>query len=136
MLDISMLDKTESGFTLIELLVTIAMFGVFVIGIVNLYIATDRTQRKTYNLEVATRTGEAKIESLRNSQYSNLVADSDVNFTSELPGDLPDPKNATFHVSETDPGLKRVDLTISYGEGRDSGTVKQSSLIGIVGIGN
>lgn len=136
MLNISMIRKNQHGFTLIELLVTIVIFGIFVIGIVNLYITTDRTQRQTYHLEVASRAGEAKIESLRNSQYNSLSNDTDINFKDELPDELPEPKDAVVHISEPEPGLKRVDIVIEYGNGKDRGTVKQSSLIGIVGIGN
>lgn len=83
----------------------------------------------------STRAGEAKIESLRNSQYGNLETDSNIDFTDELPADLPEPKNGNVFVSEPEPGLKRVDVTISYGDGSATKTVKQSSLIGIIGIG-
>lgn len=135
MLSVSMLHKKESGFTLIELLVTISIMGLIVIGVVNLYIAVDTAQRKSYHLEAATRAGEAQIESLRNSQYGNLTADSDINFTDQLPEDLPSPRSAIAHISEPEEGLKRVDVTITYKEGNGTNTVRQSSLIGIVGIG-
>lgn len=130
-----MLRKNESGFTIIELLVTITFFSLVVIGIVNLYITIETAQRKSYHLEIATRAGETKIESLRNSQYGNLEADTDMNFTDELPADLPEPKTGIAHISEPEAGLKRVDVTITYKDGSKSKTVKQSSLIGIVGIG-
>ena len=109
--------------------------GLIIIGVVNLYIAVETAQRKSYHLEVATRAGEAQIESLRNLQYGNLSTDSDINFTNQLPEDLPSPKSANVHVSEPEEGLKRVDITITYKEGKGEKTVKQSSLIGIVGIG-
>lgn len=130
-----MLEKKQSGFTLLELLVTIAVFGFFVVGIINLYIGIEESQRKSYHLEVATRAGEAQIESLRNSQYGNLEADSEIVFTDQLPADLPEPRSAIVNVSEPEPGLKKVDVSITYKDGRGSNTVRQSSFIGIVGIG-
>lgn len=135
MLFISMLRKEQSGFTLIELLVTIVIFGLVTIGIINLYISIEIAQRKSYHLEIATRAGEAQIESLRNSQYGTLTTDSNINFTNQLPADLPEPRNGTVHISEPESGLKKVDVTITYKDGKGSNTVKQSSYIGIIGIG-
>lgn len=135
MLNISMLHKKQTGFTLIELLVTISVMGLMIVGIVNLYITVETTQRKTYHLEIATRAGEAQIESLRNSQYGNLETGSTIVFTDQLPDDLPEPRSGEILVSEPENGLKRVDINITYKEGSGTKTVKQSSLIGIVGIG-
>ncbi len=130
-----MLNKEESGFTLIELLVTIGFFGLVTISIINLYISVEASQQKSYRLEVATRAGEAQIESLRNSQYGTLETDSDIDFTNQLPADLPEPRSGIVHVSEPEPGLKKVDITITYKDGENNNTVRQSSFIGIVGIG-
>lgn len=139
MLSISMLrnrvEGKESGFTIIELLVTISIMSLMIIGIVNLYILIESSQRRSYHLEIATRAGEAQIESLRNSQYGNLETDSTIDFSDQLPTDLPEPRNGSVYVSEPEDGLKRVDISITYREGNGTKTVKQSSLIGIVGIG-
>lgn len=125
----------QSGFTLVELLVTISLLGLIVIGVTNLYITISSAQRKSYHLEIATRAGEAQIESLRNAQYNNLEAGGQINFTSSLPSDLPEPRSGIVDISEPSDGIKRVDVTITYKDGSGSKTVKQSSLIGVIGIG-
>ncbi len=124
-----------TGFTLIELIVAITVTGLIVVGLTNLYILIEITQRKTYHLEIATRAGERQIESLRNAQYNNLTPGVDINFTSNLPADLPSPKSGTVVVTEPNDGLRRVDVTITYKEGSGTKTIKQSSMIGVIGIG-
>ena len=130
-----MTKRSQAGFTLVELIAASAIMGLLVVGIVNLYIATEVAQRKSYHLEIAARAGEREIESLRNSQYSNLVPGTTLDFSSELPTELPAPRTGTVDVSEPEIGLRRVDITISYRDGNDTKTIKQSSLIGILGIG-
>lgn len=135
MLSTSMKRVGQSGFTLIELIVTIAVAGLVVAGITNLYIMVELTQRRTYHLELATRAGERQIESLRNAQYNNLEPDTTLDFTDELPEDLQEPRSATVDISEPEENLRRVDVTITYRDGSRAKTIKQSSLIGIIGIG-
>lgn len=130
-----MTDKGQNGFTLVELIAAAALLGLMVIGIANLYITIEKTQRKSYHLEIASRAGEKKIEGLRNSQYNNLTPDTTINFTSELPDELPEPRSGTVAVSEPEIGIRRVDITISYKDGSKTKTIKQSSLIGFIGIG-
>lgn len=109
--------------------------GLLVVGIVNLYITIETSQRKSYHLEIATREGERQIESLRNAQYGGLVPGEDIDFTNTLSPELPSPRSGTVAVSEPSEGLRRVDVTITYKDGSRTKTVKQSSLIGIIGIG-
>lgn len=135
MLKLKMNVKKQGGFTLIELIVTIALMGLVIVGLVNLYIMIETSQRKSYHLEIATRAGEAKIESLRNAQYNNLEAGTSMDFSSDLPEDLPSPKTGTVQISEPTSGVKRVDVDITYGSGSNEKVVKQSSLIGVIGIG-
>ncbi len=124
----------ESGFTLIELIVTIAVTGLILGGIVNVYIGIETMQRRTYHMELATRAGERQIESLRNSHYGSLEPGVPIDFTDELPDDLADPKTGTVDVTEPSDGLRRVDVTITYKDGSGTQTIKQSSLIGVIGI--
>lgn len=130
-----MINKNTNGFTLVELIVAIAIIGVMASGITGLYIAIDNTQRKTRLLETATRAGEKKIEELRNNHYNSLPNDDTITFTDELPDTLPAPRSGTITVSEPVAGIKRVDLNITYTDGRASRNVELSSLIGVLGIG-
>jgi prepilin-type N-terminal cleavage/methylation domain-containing protein len=126
--------QQQAGFTLVELIVTIGIVGLMVVGVTSLYITIEGTQRKTRLLETATRAGEKKIEELRNNHYNSL-ADGNTDFTSELPVELPSPRSGTVTVSEPTPGIKRVDLNITYRDGRIDKEVELSSLIGVIGLG-
>ncbi len=130
-----MIRKAQDGFTLIELIVATTIMGLIVIGVFNLYISIEIAQRRSYHLEIAARAGEREIESLRNSQYGSLVPGTTLDFTPELPAELPSPKTGTVDISEPEVGLRRVDITITYKDGGGTKTLKQSSLIGILGIG-
>ncbi|MDQ3123952.1 MAG: prepilin-type N-terminal cleavage/methylation domain-containing protein [bacterium] len=129
-----MIHREQSGFTLVELIVAIAVTGMVIIGITNLYLMVQSTQRKTYNLELATRAGEKQIESLRNSQYNALVPGENIDFSADLPADLPMPNSGIVTVSEPISGLRRVDIDITYKNGTNDKTVRLSSMIGIIGI--
>lgn len=130
-----MFRKNESGFTLVELIVAIVVIGLLVVGVTSLYITIETTQRKTRLLETATRAGEKKIEELRNNHYNTLENDSTIDFTSELPSTLPEPRSGTIEVSEPTPGVKRVDLNITYKDGVGAKQVELTSMIGILGLG-
>lgn len=106
-----------------------------IIGISSLFIAINSVQRQNEHLSVAARAGETKIESLRNNHYNSLaVSPPAIDFTSELPSELPEPRSGTVTVSEPSPGLKRLDLQITYFESGRNKTVKMSTLIGNIGI--
>ncbi len=55
-------------------------------------------------------------------------------FTSELPAELPNPKTGAAAITEPVPGLKRVDVTVTYRHAGQDKQVKVSSMIGIIGI--
>ena len=129
-----MLRKTSSGFTLVELLVTILVIGVVFIGLSNIFVSIQQTQVKTNYLETATRAAQQQIESLRNSNYNNLTPGQDIDFSSNLPGSLPQGSTGNVVVSEPSPGLKRVDVTVTYGYSGETRDVALSSLIGVIGI--
>lgn len=127
--------KNQDGFSLVELIVAIVVIGLLVVGVTSLYITIESTQRKTRLLETATRAGEKKIEELRNNHYNTLEANSVMTFTNELPNTLPEPRSATVTVTEPTAGIKRVDVSITYRDGRSNKEVALSSLIGVIGIG-
>lgn len=132
---ISMIEKNQNGFTLVELIAAIVIVGLMATGITSLYIAIENTQRRTRLLETATRAGEKKIEELRNNHYNSLENDATIDFTDELPSALFEPRSGTAHVTEPTPGIKRIDLNITYKDGKATRNVELSSLIGVLGIG-
>ncbi len=129
------MNTDERGFTIVELLVTIVVAGLIIVAVSTLFITIERTQHSTQLLETATRAGEQQIESLRNNNYNSLTADSTIDFTSSLPPNLPSPRTAVVHVTEPMADVKRVDVTVTYRDGTKPKSVKLSSLIGQLGIG-
>lgn len=129
-----MINNLQKGFTLVELLVTIIVIGVVFTGLSSIFISIQRAQVNTSYLESATRAAQKEIESLRNSNYNNLTAGQNINFTNSLPDNLPSNSTGSVNVSEPTPGIKRVDVTIIYTYGGNTRTVTLSSLIGVIGI--
>lgn len=111
------------------------MVGIMVIGITNLFIAIDTTQRRTQRLEAATRAGEQQIESLRNAHYNSLEPDTSLDFTAELPTELAEPRSATVDITEPSEGVRRLDIRITYRDGSVDREVNLSTVIGNIGIG-
>lgn len=126
--------KKQSGFTIVELIVTLVFLGFVVVGITQLYMSIQRIQERTAWLQIASHAAQTEIESLRNNNYSSLTGGQQIDFTSQLPSRLPNPKSALVAVSEPQAGLKRVDVTVSYGDHGDTRHVTLSSLIGVIGI--
>lgn len=127
--------STNKGFTLVEIAVGIAILGIMIISIANLFIAIEAIQRQSLHLALAHRAAEQEIESLRNSHYNTLaLSPPNVDFTDELPPELASPRSGEVVISEPQPGIKRLDLTITYRNGRRTKTVKMSALLGNIGI--
>ena len=123
------------GFTLVELLLAIIVLGIATMGIAGLYNIMKVTQVHAMHLDTATRAARTEIEVLRNNSYNSLDPGSTINFTSSLPGSLPRDRNGTVAVSEPLSGLRKVDVTITYTDFGKPQTVKLTSEIGIIGIG-
>lgn len=127
--------RTSTGFTLVEIVVVTAVVGIMIISLTNLMITIGNIQRQADRLAIADRIAEDKIESLRNHHYNTLVnSPPPIDFTSELPADLPTPRSAQITVSEPEPGIKRLEVVISYKEGQRTKTVELSTLLGNIGI--
>lgn len=121
------------GFTLPELLVTIVVIGIAFMGLSSIFISIQRMQVKTAYLESATRSAQREIESLRNINYNNLTAGQNIDFSDQLV-DLPTGSTGNVTVTEPSPGLKRVDVTVTYSYEGQAKNVNLSSLIGVIGI--
>ncbi len=127
--------SNSEAFTLVEIVVGLAIIGIMVISLANLFISIGSIQRQNNHLALATRLAEQKIESLRNHHYNALtISPPPLDFTAELSPELGDPKSALVTVSEPNPGMKRLDVVITYHEGSRTKTVSLSALIGNIGI--
>ena len=128
-------EKRQAGFSLVEIAVGLVVIGLVVISISNVFISIGVIQRQSAHLSLAARLAEQKIESLRNNHYNTIpLSPPPIDFTSELPADLATPRSATVNVSEPSPGIKRLEVTITYREGSRSKTVQLSVLLGNIGI--
>lgn len=124
----------RAGFTVVEVVVTIVFLGFVVLSITQLYLSIERVQEKTTWLQTASHAAQAEIEALRNNNYNSLTDGQVIDFTSQLPTTLPSPRSAKVVVSEPQSGLKKVDVTVSYGDHGSTRNVKATSLIGVIGI--
>lgn len=124
----------QKGFTLIELLATIAVVGVVTLGIASLFYNIQFVQRQSNYLDRATRAAQKEVEVLRNNSYNALTAGEEIDFSSQLPSELPSGSTGTVAVTEPSPGLKRVDVTVSYNDGNKPQSVTLSSMIGVIGL--
>lgn len=125
--------RANQGFTIVELLVTIIFLGFLVIGASSLFMSINNIQRQGAYVELANRAAQTEVETLRNSNYSQLTAGQNIDFTTSIPNGLPQAKG-TVVVSEPQAGLKRVDVTVTYNAGTQPHSVTLSSLIGVIGI--
>jgi prepilin-type N-terminal cleavage/methylation domain-containing protein len=131
----SNLSNSDEGFTLVELLVTIIVLGIVITSLGGLYYLMEITGVQTQHYDTAVRAARTEIEDLRNNGYDSLTPGTNINFTSSLPSSLPNGKTGTAAVSEPLPGLRRVDVTVTYSDYSKVQTITLSSDIGVIGIG-
>ena len=128
--------KTEAqGFTLIELLITILVLGIAISSMAGMYYLMQETETKSAHYDLAVRAARTEIEDLRNNGYTALTPGGTINFTASLPSHLPSNKSGTVAISEPMPGLRKVDVTVTYTDFGQTQTVELSSDIGIIGLG-
>jgi prepilin-type N-terminal cleavage/methylation domain-containing protein len=123
-----------NGFTLIELLITIMVLGIIMVSLAGLYSVMQNASTKSQHYDLAVRAARTEIEDLRNTGYDTLAPGSTINFTSSLPSGLPANKSGTVAVSRPMPGLRRVNVTVTYSDFGQQQTITLSSDIGIIGI--
>lgn len=126
--------QNQAGLTLIEIVMTIMVIGIAAVSIVTLMTTMQQIQTQTRHLESAVYAAQTEVESLRNMNYSNLDPGSTIDFSDELPNDLPRGSTGTVTISEPVNGLRRVDVAVSYPIQDNTRTVRVSSLIGVLGI--
>lgn len=125
----------QSGFTLIELIVTASFVASLAILTVEVFISVGKTNRLARNLSIATQLAQQKIEMDRNAGYNAIPASE--NFSSLLPTNFGAPKSAiaTFSdLSPVQPGLKQLDVIVSWKDSGNIKTVKVTTLVTQRGI--
>jgi prepilin-type N-terminal cleavage/methylation domain-containing protein len=129
-----MATKHEQGFTLVELLLTIAVFAIVMpaiaVGINNLVVINNRAR----DLALINMLAQNKVEMLRSAGY-NSIATGTTSFTSELPSSLASPKNASYTVTNSSPGIKEIVITIYYKDYSQTKTVNYKTIISEIGVG-
>lgn len=124
----------KKGFTLVEVLVTIVVATILgyaaTLALNNMHLINERAN----DLVLANATAEGKLEALRNQGYNNLPTGTH-DFTSDLPEELLAPRAATYTVTESEAGIKKIELTISYNTLNGQSEQTYASLIGEVGLG-
>lgn len=123
-----------AGFTTIELLIAIAIIGIAVPGIISFTTALNRLNDRAVDLNTINALAENKIESLRSIGYIGLE-NGTTDFSNELPASINAPKSASYTVSTPSPGIKQVDLTVTYTLQNRLQSIEFKTYVGEVGVG-
>ena len=120
---------SQQGFTIVEVIVTIVVFGIGIVMLSTLISSVQYSQRNALFLDAATQAARAKIEIIRNSQYSTIT--NGANFTSELPSTLPPGSTGVVTVSTpaNAPNSKQIDAKVTYPIGSTSREVTVSAYV-------
>jgi type II secretory pathway pseudopilin PulG len=124
-----------AGDTLVELLVTIVVIGITFASIAYLFISIENVQRQTTYLDLATRAAQQEVEALRTYNYlTNLTNNVPIDFSGQLPADLPAGSTGTVQVVAPSTDLRRIDVAVTYSFAGSPHTVTLSALIGAIGL--
>lgn len=130
------IQRDSSGFSLIEIVIATTVIGLMIVAFANIFIGIGSMQRENDNLYIANRAAEGIIEGLRNNHFNSLVPDGQTHeYSSEIPDlYLPDPKTATYIITEPSPGLRKIEAIVTWKEGGRDKEVRQTALLGQIGI--
>jgi type II secretory pathway pseudopilin PulG len=127
-------DKKEQGFTVVELVLTIAVFALvipaLVVGMNNLVVINNRAR----DLALVNMLAQNKVELLRSAGY-NSAALGTTSFSSDLPTTLAGPKSASYTITNPEPSIKEIVVTISYKDYSQTKVVNYKTIISEIGVG-
>ena len=127
--------RSERGFTMVELVVTATYVAVASASIIGIFIAVSRLNTAAKNQTRATALAQQKLETYRDAGYNAIPAGSPAEtFTNSMPSGLGSPKSAVTNVTVIQPGLKKVDVVISYTDYGRAKIVTLSTLMAERGI--
>lgn len=125
----------EQGFTVLEVLLTIVLAAFFMLSMTTIVNNFNVLNARTRDLTVANAFIENKVEALRNAAFISLPADSTVvDITSEVPATLTD-ATAQYTVVDESVSLKRIDIVLAYEDYGQTRTLRYSTAIGELGVG-
>jgi prepilin-type N-terminal cleavage/methylation domain-containing protein len=107
--------RSESGFTLIEMLQAVALSAIGLLALSSLTVGTIHANAKARRITTAATLGQAKMEEIRNLNFTEIVDGSDEVTDTEVP------YSRTWEVCVNCPisGAKEVTLTVHW---TDQGT--------------
>jgi len=123
----------SGGFTVVELLIAIGLVGVLVPSLYLAVNAINVTNKKSRNIFIANVSVENKIEKLRSGGY-NSIPSGELDFTNELPSELPKPNKAVLKINASD-GMKTIDVSISFQDAGRQRSTQYKTIISETGIG-
>lgn len=126
--------KSAEGFSIVELIIAIVV-GVTFIGSMNLVVDNyNNLSRRTRNLVLANSFADGKVEALRNDGYNALnIGTTDL--SSQLPSQLPKPASSSLTIAQAQPGIKQVDISLTYNDQGITRTYNYRTYIGELGVG-
>ena len=129
--------RDKRGFTLVELVVTAMFITTASLAIITIFILIATLNKHARNLAIATALANEKLETYRDAGFSAIPMGSPAEtFTSSLPANFGSPKSAVSNVTlvPTKPGLKQVDVVISYYDDKQLKKVQVTTLVAQRGI--
>jgi len=123
----------SGGFTVLELLIAVGLVGILV---PSLYLAVNSiniTNKRSRNIFLANVSAENKIEKLRSGGY-NSITTGELDFTNELPSELPKPNKALLKISASE-GKKTIEVSINFQDAGRQRSTQYKTIISETGIG-
>lgn len=134
-LTVRVMKKTNQfGFTIIELLLAVVLFAILIPSIIITLNSIAAANDNAKDVVIANIAAENKIEELRSLGYNSVPAGT-TDFSSTLPETLGKPRSASYTINDSNPGLKEVNLSITFTSRRGTQTLNYKSLIGELGVG-
>lgn len=129
-----MLKKNESGFTIVELLITIGICGIIIPVLAAALSSLAVLNNRSRDLALVNMLAQNKAELLRSSGFNSIPVGT-VDFTTDLPSLLASPKSASYTVTNVDPSIKEVVISISYKDYGNTRNIQYKTLISEIGVG-
>ncbi len=126
--------KQQSGFTIVELIIAMVVGSIFASITSLIVVNQSRISQHGRDLTLANSFAEVKIEGLRSAGFNNLTAGTS-DITSELPSELKAPRSSVLSILDISPGVRQIDLSITYSDQGTPRTFEYRTYVGELGVG-